>query len=195
VKSYETTPLQIASLISKSLAGDIVIAKVDGELWDLDRPLEKSCHLQFLKFDDAEGRAVYWHSSAHVLGEAAERHYGCLLSHGPPTSDGFFYDMAMDDRYIVSRLMLMEVLFQWKIILLWRRLHSLLFRRNNRFNDWIWTKIRYWRCSSIASIRSILSRIRFPMEEVRRFIVVVHSSTCVRVHISPIRDESKHSQS
>ena len=99
VKSYETTPLQIASSISKSLAGDIVIAKVDGELWDLERPLEKSCTLQFLKFEDAEGKAVYWHSSAHVLGEAAERHYGCLLSHGPPTLDGFFYDMAMEDRY------------------------------------------------------------------------------------------------
>ena len=96
VKSFETTPLQIAAGISRSLANDIVIAKVDGELWDLDRPLEKSCSLQFLKFGDGEGRAVYWHSSAHVLGEAAERHYGCLLSHGPPTSDGFFYDMAMD---------------------------------------------------------------------------------------------------
>lgn len=99
VKSYETTPLQIANSISKSLAGDIVIAKVDGELWDLERPLEKSCTLQFLKFEDTEGKAVYWHSSAHVLGEAAERHYGCLLSHGPPTLDGFFYDMAMEDRY------------------------------------------------------------------------------------------------
>jgi threonyl-tRNA synthetase len=94
--------LEIASRLSKSLANDTVIAKVDGELWDLVRPLEKSCSLQFLKFDDAEGKAVYWHSSAHVLGEAAERHYGCLLSHGPPTSDGFFYDMAMDDRFVIK---------------------------------------------------------------------------------------------
>jgi threonyl-tRNA synthetase len=101
-KSYETTPLEIASRLSKSLANDTVIAKVDGQLWDLARPLEKSCSLQFLKFDDEEGKAVYWHSSAHVLGEAAERHYGCLLSHGPPTSDGFFYDMAMEDRYVAS---------------------------------------------------------------------------------------------
>jgi len=101
VKSYETTPMQIAADISKSLAGEIVIAKVNGELWDLDRPLESSCKLEFLKFDHEEGRAVYWHSSAHVLGEAAERHYGCLLSHGPPTQDGFFYDMAMD-RYSLA---------------------------------------------------------------------------------------------
>ena len=99
VKSFDTTPLCIASLISKSLANDTVIAKVDGELWDLRRPLEKSCRLEFLKFSDPEGKEVYWHSSAHVLGEAAELFYGCLLSHGPPTSDGFFYDMAMEDRY------------------------------------------------------------------------------------------------
>src|SRR5579859_1665695 len=57
VKAYETTPLQIATSLSKSLANDTVIAKVDGELWDLDRPLEKSCSLQFLKFEDEEGRA------------------------------------------------------------------------------------------------------------------------------------------
>jgi threonyl-tRNA synthetase len=99
-KSYETTPLKIAESLSKSLANDTVIAKVDGELWDLERPLEKSCSLQFLKFTDDEGKAVYWHSSAHVLGEACERHYGCLLSHGPPTMDGFFYDMAMEDRAV-----------------------------------------------------------------------------------------------
>jgi threonyl-tRNA synthetase len=96
VKSYETSPMQIAAGISKSLANDIVIAKVNGELWDLDRPLEASCKLAFLKFGDEEGRAVYWHSSAHVLSEAAELRYGCLLSHSPPTQDGFFYDMAMD---------------------------------------------------------------------------------------------------
>jgi len=102
VKSYETTPLQIAASISKSLSNDIVIAKVDGELWDLERPLEKSCKLEFLKFDHEQGKEVYWHSSAHVLGEAAERHYGCLLSHGPPTNDGFFYDMAMGEQYFDS---------------------------------------------------------------------------------------------
>lgn len=42
---------------------------------------------------------MFWHSSAHVLGEAAERHYGCHLCIGPPTDDGFFYEMAIEDRY------------------------------------------------------------------------------------------------
>ena len=39
-------------------------------------------------------------SSAHVMGEAAEKHYGCHLCIGPPTSDGFYYEMAIDDRYV-----------------------------------------------------------------------------------------------
>lgn len=42
------------------------------------------------------GKKVFWHSSAHVLGEAAERRFGCYLCNGPPTTDppGFYYDMA-----------------------------------------------------------------------------------------------------
>jgi len=47
------------------------------------------------------GKRVFWHSSAHVLGEAAERHYGCHLCIGPPTEDGFFYEMAIEERYVV----------------------------------------------------------------------------------------------
>ena len=50
----------------------------------------------------ALGKRVFWHSSAHVLGEAAERHYGCHLCIGPPTEDGFFYEMAIDDRPVTT---------------------------------------------------------------------------------------------
>jgi threonyl-tRNA synthetase len=45
---------------------------------------------------------VFWHSSAHVLGEAAERHYGCHLCLGPPTDDGFFYEMGIEERPVVN---------------------------------------------------------------------------------------------
>lgn len=47
------------------------------------------------------GKKVFWHSSAHVLGEAAERRFGCYLCNGPPTEDppGFYYDMANMDGY------------------------------------------------------------------------------------------------
>jgi threonyl-tRNA synthetase len=97
-QSWETSPISVATQLAKSLADRVVIAKVDGELWDLERPLEGSCKLELLDFEHPEGKRVFWHSSAHVLGEAAERHYGCHLCIGPPTDDGFFYEMAIQDR-------------------------------------------------------------------------------------------------
>ena len=92
-KSWESSPYDIAKGISQGLADNTVIAKVNGELWDLDRPLEFDCSLQLLKFDDDEAKAVFWHSSAHILGEAMERVYGGHLCYGPPIESGFYYDM------------------------------------------------------------------------------------------------------
>ena len=96
-KAWETTPFEIARAISKSLAERTVIARVDGDLWDMSRPLEADCKLEFLDFNDDEGKKVYWHSSAHILGEAAEKRFGCHLCIGPPTEDGFFYDFGMPE--------------------------------------------------------------------------------------------------
>lgn len=95
--AYETSPMDIANSIGKSFAERQVIAKVDGKLWDMPRPLEGDVKLEFLDFEHPEGKAVFWHSSAHILGEACECHYGCHLSHGPPTEDGFFYDMSINN--------------------------------------------------------------------------------------------------
>ncbi|KAF2717849.1 threonyl-tRNA synthetase-like protein [Polychaeton citri CBS 116435] len=100
--SWETTPGQIARDISKSLYERTVISEIDGTLWDLERPLEKSCKLKFLDFDHPEGKKVFWHSSAHVLGEAAERRYGCSLCIGPPVDDGFYYEMALPEMAAVT---------------------------------------------------------------------------------------------
>jgi threonyl-tRNA synthetase len=100
-ESWRTTPYDIAVGISKGLADNCVVAKVDGEVYDLDRVLEKSCKLELIKFDDEEGQAVFWHSSAHILGEAMERVYGGHLCYGPPIENGFYYDMYSDD-YKVS---------------------------------------------------------------------------------------------
>ena len=129
--SWETTPLQIAESLSKSLAKAVVVAKVtytgprvaiedaDGlnivntgpeeeegeevakaELWDLVRPLEGDCKLELLKFDDKEGKMVFWHSSAHVLGECLECNYGGKLCIGPPTEEGFYYDTYLGERWV-----------------------------------------------------------------------------------------------
>ncbi|KAJ1723955.1 threonyl-tRNA synthetase [Coemansia erecta] len=95
--SWETTPMDIANSISKSLAKRLVIAKVNGELWDTLRPLETSAKLELLDFESEDGKKVYWHSSAHVLGEACELHFGCHLCNGPPIEDGFYYDISVPE--------------------------------------------------------------------------------------------------
>uniref|UniRef100_A0AAR2JKK2 threonine--tRNA ligase n=1 Tax=Pygocentrus nattereri TaxID=42514 RepID=A0AAR2JKK2_PYGNA len=95
-RSWITTPYQLACGISQGLADNCVIARVDGDLWDLDRPLEKDCSLELLRFDHEDAQAVYWHSSAHILGEAMERFYGGCLCYGPPIENGFYYDMFLD---------------------------------------------------------------------------------------------------
>ncbi|XP_035783758.1 threonine--tRNA ligase 1, cytoplasmic-like isoform X3 [Anopheles albimanus] len=94
--SWQTTPYDVAKGISQGLADNTVIARVNNELWDLDRPLEADCKLQLLKFDDPEAQAVFWHSSAHILGEAMEKRYGGHLCYGPPIDNGFYYDMFLE---------------------------------------------------------------------------------------------------
>ncbi|XP_054630882.1 threonine--tRNA ligase 1, cytoplasmic [Dunckerocampus dactyliophorus] len=101
-ESWKTTPYQVACGISQGLADNTVIAKVNNNVWDLDRPLEDNCSLELLKFDDDEAQAVYWHSSAHILGEAMERVYGGCLCYGPPIESGFYYDMFLDNNEGVS---------------------------------------------------------------------------------------------
>ncbi|KAJ2553191.1 threonyl-tRNA synthetase [Coemansia sp. RSA 1933] len=98
--SWETTPMDIANGISKSLAKRLVIAKVNGVLWDMVRPFEGSAKLELLDFENNEAKMVYWHSSAHVLGEACELHFGCHLCNGPPTkSGGFYYNIALPEDF------------------------------------------------------------------------------------------------
>jgi threonyl-tRNA synthetase len=97
--AYKTTPLDIALSLSPKLAKESIAAKVDDEVRDLTRPLEKDCRLELLKFDHPLAKKVFWHSSAHILGEALERKYsGAKLCTGPPIEEGgFYYDVAIDD--------------------------------------------------------------------------------------------------
>ncbi|XP_068946195.1 threonine--tRNA ligase, mitochondrial isoform X2 [Petaurus breviceps papuanus] len=61
----------------------------------MDRPLEGDADLDFLTFDSPEGKALFWHSSAHVLGAAAEHLLGALLCRGPSTFGGFYHDISL----------------------------------------------------------------------------------------------------
>jgi threonyl-tRNA synthetase len=121
-KSFETTPLDLLKKLPKKVAEQIISCKVtytnkdkgpfdagviDAEaengdtkhteknkpvLWDLAKPLEGDCKVEFLSFEDPEGKTVFWHSSAHIMGGALEVDYGCHLCIGPPLDNGFYYD-------------------------------------------------------------------------------------------------------
>ncbi|OIV93086.1 hypothetical protein TanjilG_20748 [Lupinus angustifolius] len=93
-KKWLTTPLDVAREISKNLANSALIARVNGVLWDMTRPFEEDSELRIYKFGDDEGRDTFWHSSAHILGQALEGEYGCKLCIGPCTTrgEGFYYD-------------------------------------------------------------------------------------------------------
>ncbi|KAK2374591.1 threonine--tRNA ligase, mitochondrial [Trifolium repens] len=93
-KKWQTTPFDIAREISKNLANNALIAKVNDVLWDMNRPLEEDSKLEIFKFEDDEGRDTFWHSSAHILGQSLETEYGCKLCIGPCTTrgEGFYYD-------------------------------------------------------------------------------------------------------
>lgn len=92
-----TTPLDIAGELSKSLAKRAVVAEVDGEAWDLFRPLEGDCRLAIHTFDSAEGRDAFWHSSAHILGQTLELEFGADLTIGPALEEGFYYDCYLGE--------------------------------------------------------------------------------------------------
>ena len=89
-----TTPLEIAKSISPRLADAALVAKTNGDLIDLTRPLDKDTDLRLLKESDPEALEVYRHSSAHLLAAAVlELFPETKLGHGPATEDGFFYDL------------------------------------------------------------------------------------------------------
>ncbi|RZC72576.1 hypothetical protein C5167_048052, partial [Papaver somniferum] len=101
-KKWVTTPDDIAKEIytAKELKSKpILISEVNGSLWDMGRPFEGDCKLRLFTFDSDEGRDTFWHSSAHILGEALERQYGCKLCIGPCTTrgEGFYYDAFYGD--------------------------------------------------------------------------------------------------
>jgi len=88
-----TTALDVAKSISPRLADAAIVAKSNGDLIDLTRPLEKDTELRLLTDRDPEALQVYRHSSAHLLAAAVlELFPETKLGHGPPTESGFFYD-------------------------------------------------------------------------------------------------------
>jgi threonyl-tRNA synthetase len=92
-----TKPLDVARSISPRLADDAIVARVDGNLWDLNRPFEGNAQLQILTAKNPEALEVYRHSTAHLLAAAVlELFPETKLGIGPPIDTGFYYDFQRD---------------------------------------------------------------------------------------------------
>ena len=93
-----TTSWDIAGDISPRLQQDVLAAGVNGQIWDLMRPLKEDTELKLYKWDDPEGKYAYWHSSAHLMAEALQALYpGVKFGIGPAIENGFYYDIDLGE--------------------------------------------------------------------------------------------------
>ena len=101
VREYEqgVSALDIAKSISEGLARKVLAANINGQVWDLTRPINTDSTLKLLTWDDAEGKNTFWHSSAHLMAEAVETLFpGVKFWVGPALEKGFYYDMDLGDK-------------------------------------------------------------------------------------------------
>ena len=97
------TPLQVAESISPRFAADVLAAKVNGEDWDISRPIAGDAAIELFKWDDPEGKHAFWHSSAHLLAEALQELYpGVKFGIGPAIENGFYYDIDPGENKITA---------------------------------------------------------------------------------------------
>ena len=104
-RQYEqgVTPFQIAESISPRLAQDILAASVNGEEWDISRPIAQDAEIKLFKWDDPEGKHAFWHSSAHLLAEALQELFpGVKFGIGPAIENGFYYDIDPNGNTITA---------------------------------------------------------------------------------------------
>ncbi|MFN3839954.1 MAG: threonine--tRNA ligase [Cyclobacteriaceae bacterium] len=92
--------IEIAKSISEGLARNSLAIEVNGEVWDLDRPIHQDASVKILTWNDAGGKYAFWHSSAHLMAEALEALYPDVkFGIGPPIDNGFYYDVDLGDRH------------------------------------------------------------------------------------------------
>lgn len=95
--------MEVAMSISEGLARNVLAAKVNDRVWDALRPITEDSTLTLLTWNDAEGKAAFWHSSAHLMAEAIEQLYpGVKFGIGPHIENGFYYDIDFLDYNISS---------------------------------------------------------------------------------------------
>ncbi len=103
IREYESgiTGHQIALSISEGLARNVLSIKVNGQVWDSSRAITTDSNVQLLTWNDLDGKATFWHSSAHIMAEALEALYpGVKLGIGPAIENGFYYDIELKDKVL-----------------------------------------------------------------------------------------------
>jgi threonyl-tRNA synthetase len=91
--------IEIAQSISEGLARNALSIEVNGEIWDLSRPIPQDASIKIFTWNDKGGKYAFWHSSAHLFAEALEALYpGVKFGIGPPIENGFYYDVDLGDR-------------------------------------------------------------------------------------------------
>ena len=101
VKEFEkgASSMDVALSISEGLARNVLAAEVNGETWDANRPIDQDSTVSLLTWNNDDGKATYWHSSAHLMAEALEALYpGVKLGIGPAIETGFYYDVDFGER-------------------------------------------------------------------------------------------------
>src|SRR5690554_3990579 len=97
------TGLEIARDISPRLAKEVLAITVNDQLYDLHRPINENAKIKLHKWEDAEGKHAFWHSSAHLMAEALEALYpGIKFGIGPAIENGFYYDVDPGDTVITE---------------------------------------------------------------------------------------------
>lgn len=105
VRDYKSgiTGMGIALSISEGLARNVLAARINGEVWDASRPITEDASVELLTWDSKDGKATFWHSSAHLLAEAIEVLYpGAKFGIGPAIEKGFYYDIDFGNHQISS---------------------------------------------------------------------------------------------
>ena len=105
VREYNdgVTGLEIAQGISMRLAAEVLSISVNGEVWDLNKPINANAKIKLHKFDDEEGKRTFWHSSSHLMAEALQAIYpNVKFGIGPSIENGFYYDVDLGDTNLVE---------------------------------------------------------------------------------------------
>ncbi|MBQ7388195.1 MAG: threonine--tRNA ligase [Paludibacteraceae bacterium] len=96
-----TTAFQIAESISPRLAADVLVASVNNNIYELNRPINSDCYIKLHKWDDNEAKHTFWHTSAHLMAEALQELYPNIkFGIGPAIENGFYYDVDLGDDVI-----------------------------------------------------------------------------------------------